>query len=134
MRLPNLLILTRPLREFITLLLEARGFDEEETEEIRLVATEVVNNSFEHASEKDLHEVEIDMEVDDHKWVFRIRDEGEGRLTQEDFAATDGPPDHLGDRGRGTFLITAFSDEVIVRDGKKGGTEVQITKYRKGKE
>ena len=95
----------------------------------------MVNNSFEHASERPMHEVEIRMLVDDTKWEFRIRDEGEGRLTQKDFEFEgEGPPDHLGDRGRGTYLINCFSDEVEVREVAGGGTEVKVTKYRKGDE
>ncbi|MHC4472829.1 MAG: ATP-binding protein [Planctomycetota bacterium] len=125
--------LTRPLREFLSLTLEAQGFEEEEIDEIRLVATEMVNNSFEHASDRPLHEVEIRMLVDAEKWEFRIRDEGEGRITQEDFDFEGkGPPDHLGDRGRGNFLITCFSDAVEVHEVEGGGTEVKVTKYRKG--
>lgn len=132
-RLPNLMCLTRPLREFITTTLRTQGFEEEEIEEIALVATEVVNNSFEHASDRDLHEVEIDMTVDGEKWVMKIRDEGENRIRQEDFDFEGkGPPAHFGDRGRGTFLIWSFSDEVTVRPVERGGTEVEILKFRKG--
>jgi len=135
MRMPNHMALTRPLREFLALTLEAQGFDEEDIDEIRLVATEMVNNSFEHASDRPMHEVEVRILVDDERWEFRIWDEGEGRLTQKDFEFEgEGPPDHLGDRGRGTYLITCFSDEVEVTEVPGGGTEVKVTKYRKGDE
>jgi anti-sigma regulatory factor (Ser/Thr protein kinase) len=133
MRMPNHMALTRPLREFLATTLECQGFDEDMIDEIRLVATEMVNNSFEHASDRPLHEVEVRMCVDEEKWEFVIRDEGEGRLTQDDFDFEGkGPPDHLGDRGRGNFLITCFSDKVEVREVDGGGTEVKVTKYRKG--
>lgn len=131
-KLPNLMFLTRPLREFVSTTLEATGFDEEEIDEIALITTEVVNNSFEHASDEEWHEVEIDMVVQEDMWVLRIRDIGEGRLRQEDFDFEGkGPPEHLEDRGRGTYLISCFSDQVVVREVPTGGTEVEITKYRK---
>jgi anti-sigma regulatory factor (Ser/Thr protein kinase) len=123
--------LTRPIREIITVSLQERGFGEETIDEIALVATEVVNNSFEHASDQAFHEVEIDMLIDDEKWVMKVRDEGHGRLRQSDFEFEGkGPPAHFGDRGRGTFLIWSFSDRVTVRDCPNGGTEVEIVKYR----
>lgn len=132
LRLPNLMFLTRPCREFVSHTLKSQGFEPDQIDEIALVCTEVVQNSFEHASDKDWHTVEIDMLIDDEKWVFTIRDEGKGRLQQEDFDfAGKGPPSGFHDRGRGTFLIASFSDKVVVRDAPNGGTEVEITKYRK---
>ena len=130
-KLPNLMSLTRPLRETVVLALRERDFDDETIDEIALVATEVVNNSFEHASEERLHEVEVEMWVYQEKWVMKIRDEGKGRLRQEDFDFEGkGPPAHFGERGRGTYLIWSFSDKVTVRDLPEGGTEVEIVKYR----
>ena len=132
LRLPNLMFLTRPCREFVSHTLKAQGFDQEQIDEIALVCTEVVQNSFEHASDNAWHQVEIDMLIDEEKWVFRIRDEGKGRLQQDDFDFSGkGPPSGFKDRGRGTFLIASFSDKVVVRDAPNGGTEVEITKYRK---
>ena len=132
LRLPNLMFLTRPCREFVSHTLQSQGFEQEQIDEIALVCTEVVQNSFEHASDNDLHQVEIDMLIDAEKWVFRIRDEGKGRLQQEDFDFSGkGPPSGFKDRGRGTFLIASFSDKVVVRVSPNGGTEVEITKYRK---
>jgi anti-sigma regulatory factor (Ser/Thr protein kinase) len=132
LRLPNLMFLTRPCREFVSHTLESQGFAREQIDEIALVCTEVAQNSFEHASDKDWHTVEIDMRIDEEKWVFCIRDEGKGRLQQEDFDFSGkGPPSGFKDRGRGTFLIASFSDKVVVRTAPNGGTEVEITKYRK---
>jgi anti-sigma regulatory factor (Ser/Thr protein kinase) len=131
MKLPNLMFLTRPCREFVSLTLRSQGFGDEEIEDIAIVCTEAVNNSFEHASEREWHEVEIEMEIDPRRWIFRIRDEGEGRLRQEDFDFS-GPPEHYGDRGRGLFLIARLSDQVHVRRIAAGGTELEIVKFRKG--
>ena len=133
LRLPNLMFLTKPCRDFVSDTLRATKWGEDEIEEIALVCTEVVNNSFEHASDNEWHEVEIDMEIDADQWVFRIRDEGQGRLRQEDFNFEGkGPPAGFGDRGRGTYLIACFSDKVKVSERPGGGTEVEITKFRKG--
>lgn len=135
MKLPNVLFLTRPLREFLRLTLEAESYDEEFIYDFGMAVSELVNNSFEHASERERHEVEIDLEVAAERVVFRIRDEGQGRLVQSDFEAqSGGPPDHLEDRGRGLFLISCFTDEVKVREIPGGGTEVEITKRRGGQE
>ncbi len=124
------MFLTRPCREFISLTLKSQGYGDEEVDDFGVVCTEAVNNSFEHASERQWHEVEIDIEIDAHKCVFRIRDEGQGRLKQEDFVF-DGPPEHFGDRGRGLFLIARMSDSVVVRPAPAGGTELEIVKHRK---
>ena len=99
-RLPNLLFLTRPLREFLRLTLEAESYDEEFIYDFGTAVSELVNNSFEHASDRERHDVEIDLVVDAEKVIFRIRDEGEGRIRQADFDEQgDTPPDHLEDRG-----------------------------------
>ncbi|MEN8151780.1 MAG: ATP-binding protein [Planctomycetota bacterium] len=135
MRLPSLMFLTRPLREFLALSLKARGFDEEWIEEFGLAVTELVNNSFEHASPSEWHEVAVDLTIHPDRVEFRIRDEGEGAITQADFDFEGkGPPDHFEDRGRGLFLISCFSDDVIVQEAEEGGTAVTITKFRGGME
>lgn len=132
MKLPNLMFLTRPCREFVSLTLRSQGFEDEEIEDIAIVCTEAVNNSFEHASERDWHEIEIEMEINPSKWIFRIRDEGHGRLKQSDFEFS-GAPEGYGDRGRGLFLIAKLSDRVTVRPMETGGTELEIVKCRRGK-
>lgn len=133
LRLPSMMFLARPLREFVRLTLDSTDFDEEDIDDVCLVMTEVVNNSMEHASARP-HEVEVDIEIDDEKLLLRVRDEGEAKITQEDFdQGSEGPPNHLEDRGRGLFLIASFSDDVKVRALPGGGTEVRIVKYRKGK-
>ena len=115
MRLPNLMFLTRPLREFLALSLMARSFDEEWIDEFGLAVTELVNNSFEHASDRPWHEVDVDLLIHEDRVEFRIQDEGEGHLTQEDFDFEGKPPpDHMEDRGRGLFLISCFTDDVRV--------------------
>jgi anti-sigma regulatory factor (Ser/Thr protein kinase) len=135
MRLPNLMFLTRPLREFLALSLKARSFEDEWIEEFGLAVTELVNNSFEHASESVWHEVKLELLICDDRVEFRIQDEGEGQIRQEDFNfAGQGPPDHLEDRGRGLFLISCFADDVRVQDAPDGGTAVTITKFRGGEE
>jgi len=112
---------------------DSTGFEEEDIDDVCLVLTEVVNNSMEHASARP-HEVEVDLEIDDEKLLLRVRDEGDGKITQKDFEhSAAGPPDHLEDRGRGLFLIASFSDDVKVREIPGGGTEVEVIKYRKGK-
>jgi len=135
MRLPNLMFLTRPLREFMSLSLQARSFDEEWIEEFGLAVTELVNNSFEHASESRWHEVNVELLIHEDRVEFRIQDEGEGQLTQADFDFEGkGPPDHMEDRGRGLFLISCFTDQVLVSEASDGGTAVTITKFRGGEE
>jgi anti-sigma regulatory factor (Ser/Thr protein kinase) len=135
MRLPNLMFLTRPLREFLSLSLQARSFDEEWIDEFGLAVTELVNNSFEHASENQWHEVNVELLIYEDRVEFRIQDEGEGQLTQADFDfGGKGPPDHMEDRGRGLFLISCFTDDVRVTEASEGGTAVTITKFRGGEE
>jgi anti-sigma regulatory factor (Ser/Thr protein kinase) len=135
MRLPNLMFLTRPLREFLALSLVAKEFDEEWIDEFGLAVTELVNNSFEHASNSVSHEVDLEFRVFEDRVSFRIRDEGQGQIDQDDFDFEGkGPPDHLEDRGRGLFLISCFTDDIQVKHASGGGTEVTITKMREGGE
>jgi anti-sigma regulatory factor (Ser/Thr protein kinase) len=42
----------------------------------------------------------------------------------------DAPPSHLGDRGRGLFLIKAFTDEARVTQPEGGGTCITIVKRK----
>ncbi len=131
MRLPSQMFLTRPLREFLALSLQARSFDEEWIEEFGLAVTELVNNSFEHASSSEENEVGVELTIHDDRVEFRIQDEGEGAISQADFEFEGkGPPDHFEDRGRGMFLISCFTDDVQVKEAAEGGTAVTIMKYR----
>jgi len=109
--LPNVMHLTRPLREFLTLTLEPFGWPDDVVEEIGLVVTGLANNSFEHASSAATHHVGIRVEVDADRFVFRIHDIGEGRLRQDDFHfEAGGPPDHL-----------ALPDPVLLGRGQRPG-------------
>ncbi len=132
MDLPNLLGLARPVREMLNVTLTELGYDEEFREELGLAATELLNNSFEHASEREEHVVTLGWSAGGENCEFWVHDEGEGRITQEDFDLMgEGPPDHFEDRGRGLFLIRAFCDRVEVRDAEEGGTIVRIVKSRR---
>ena len=134
LRLRGLTLLRRRLGILILALsLVARDFDEEWIDEFGLAVTELVNNSFEHASDSERHEVDLKIVLFDDRVVFRIRDEGQGQISQEDFDFEGkGPPDQLEDRGRGLFLISCFTDDVQVKHEADGGTEVAITKFRGG--
>ena len=130
MSIPSIDAFTSPLREMLRLTLTEQGYGEDFIYELGTAATELVNNSFEHSSDRNCHEVGIGWSIEPERCEFWVHDEGEGRVTQKDFDfAGKGPPDHFEDRGRGLFLIYTFSSEVMVETGEDSGTTIRIRKY-----
>ena len=130
LRIPNRLEMVHPLRALLSATLEARGVDEEDAQELLLVASEIVNNSIEHVKGKGpggYHEVEIRFGLRGDTVVGRVLDEGEGAIGQGDFEGMAAPSIE-NDRGRGLFLIQAYVDELRVTPVKGAGTEIRFVK------
>ena len=68
----------RPVRHFIQSLCKLAEYTEEETEEIQLVATEILNNSIEHGADGPNDEIEVMMRVTETEFRFEVTDPGRG--------------------------------------------------------
>ena len=105
-----------------------RGYGEAEVFAIKLALEEVLINAIKHGNKYDPNKsVRVAHEIDEHRVVFTITDEGEG------FRLAD-VPDPTADEnlerpcGRGLMLMQAFMDEVSFNGC---GNQVRLLK-RKG--
>jgi anti-sigma regulatory factor (Ser/Thr protein kinase) len=128
-RIPNDLALVKPLRDLISSLCRLDGFDEEKTQEVALVATELINNAIEHTTPSGVTEVRGGSF--DDRLEIAVVDQAEDTLDTQDFAF-EGPPDETSDRGRGLFLVQAFADDVSVDAIKGGGNRIKVLWWRNG--
>jgi stage II sporulation protein AB (anti-sigma F factor) len=106
----------RPVRHFISALCILAEYDEDETESIALVATELLNNAIEHGARSPDEEIELTMRVTADMFTFVVVDPGRGG---EKFART---------RGRGLFLIKNYMDELEISYDPARGTRLAVSK------
>jgi anti-sigma regulatory factor (Ser/Thr protein kinase) len=137
LRIPNRLELTKAIRDLVAASCEMHGVDEDTSQELKLVISEIVNNSIEHVKGRGpdgYHEVDVWFRIRDGLITARIFDEGEGGVGQTDFDEA-GRPSFDSDRGRGLLLIKEYVDDIRVRHHPRVGTEVRIEKrFGTGKE
>ena len=122
----------RPVRHFIQSLCKVAEYSEEETEEIQLVATEILNNSIEHGSDGPNDEIGVMMRVTESEFRFEVTDPGKGGSVFADGALerADQMPDLEAPRGRGLYLIKRFMDDLDVSWDPDGGTRTVVCKTR----
>lgn len=106
------------------------GVDGDEAQEWALTFTELVNNSVEHGCVRPGDVVSVRWWVSATAVRVRVNDPGACSLTNADFenATCDGFADS--GRGAGLFLIRALVDDVAVRSGPDGGTEIEVQRLR----
>jgi anti-sigma B factor antagonist len=104
------------------------GFPDDDIGQISMAVRETVVNAVTHGNgySKD-KQVFFSVAVDAGRLRITVRDQGEG------FNPGDVPDPTAGDNilrtsGRGLLLMRAFMDDVIVRAGAAGGTEVVLVK------
>lgn len=104
------------------------GFQADDIGQIGMAVRETVVNAVTHGNgySKD-KKVFFSVAVDSGRLRITVRDQGEG------FNPGDVPDPTAGDNilrtsGRGLLLMRAFMDDVIVRSGAAGGTEVVLVK------
>lgn len=122
----------RPVRHFISALCTLASYDEEETESIALVTTEILNNSIEHGAQNATDEIDVSMRVTAEMFHFEVTDPGAGG---EPFAShalerSKQMPDLEQPRGRGLFLIRNYMDHLEVSYDPKVGTRLVVWKAR----
>ncbi len=89
---------------------------------------EACTNAIEHGNKyaKDKR-VRIIVELNDHKIISRVHDEGEG-FDFEKFVSEAPPPDPLSERGRGIMIMTAFTDQLSYTFDDEHGLCLELTK------
>jgi anti-sigma regulatory factor (Ser/Thr protein kinase) len=128
-RIPNDLALVKPLRDLISSLCRLDGYDDEKTQEIALVATELINNAIEHTGVP--ASTEIRGGSYDDRLELSVIDEAIEALGDGSFDF-DGPPDAANERGRGLFLVQAFADRIRVSPVEGGGNRIDVVWFRNG--
>ena len=122
----------RPVRHFISALCNLAGYEEEETESIALVTTEILNNSIEHGSRDPLDLIGVELLVTGETFRFEVTDSGRGGPAFASGALDRAAqmPDLEQPRGRGLFLILRYMDELDVRYDPQQGTRLTVSKTR----
>jgi serine/threonine-protein kinase RsbW len=114
---------------------EEAGFDEDERLNIGMAVRECMVNAVVHGNRYNRNKLVhvavwfLQAEPGAAEFTVRIADEGEG------FEVLDVPdplaePNLLRHSGRGLFLMGAFMDDVKVRKGEVGGTQVTLVKKK----
>lgn len=122
----------RPVRHFIRSLCKLAEYADDETEEIQLVATEILNNSIEHGSGGPDDEIGIMLRVTPSEFRFEVTDPGRGGAIFADGALdrAEQMPDLEAPRGRGLYLIKRFMDDLAVSWDPDQGTRTVVSKTR----
>ena len=120
----------RPVRHFISALCALATYDEDETESIALVTTEILNNSIEHGARNPDDEIGVTMTIVADRFHCEVTDPGRGGEGFAKAALTKAArmPDLEEPRGRGLFLIRSYMDELNVTWDAKNGTHVVVSK------
>lgn len=131
-RIPVDMARIRPVRTWVEALLSAEGWSEEDTADLGLVATEILQNAIEHGSANDPCEaVELACTVSEPGVaILEIRDPGTGKgvasLLERD--VTRAPPIDAS-RGRGLFLVHRMAESLERLRSETGGSLVRV-RYR----
>ncbi len=120
----------RPVRHFISALCALAQYDEDETESIALVATEMLNNAIEHGARGPEEEIELSMRVTSDLFNFVVIDPGRGgeNFARTAIAKASTMPDLDEPRGRGLFLIKNYMDEIDISYDPERGTRLAVSK------
>lgn len=118
------------LRARFVLSLQRASLDGDEVQGWELIFTELVNNAIEHGCLNDGDAVGVRWRIAADAVSVVVSDPGPSNLSVADFddASCDGFAET--GRGAGLFLIRAWADDIQVRRGDAGGTEIEILKRR----
>jgi len=122
----------RPVRHFIHALCKLADYADEESEEIQLVATEILNNCIEHGSQGPADEIGVTMLISASEFRFEVVDPGMGGagFAEKALARAEQMPDIEEPRGRGLFLIKRFMDTLDISWDPDRGTRTIVSKSR----
>jgi serine/threonine-protein kinase RsbW len=122
----------RAVRHFISALCALAEYDEDETESIALVITEILNNSIEHGARGPADEIGVVVRVTEGRFDFECNDPGAGgdAFAKQALTIAREMPDLEQPRGRGLFLIRNYMDDLQVTYDPVSGTRVVCSKRR----
>ena len=120
----------RPVRHFISALCALAKYDEDETESIALVTTEILNNSIEHGAGGPDDEIDVTMTVRADLFKCVVVDPGKGGADFAEHAIEKATamPDLEEPRGRGLFLIKNYMDQMDISYDPERGTRLVVSK------
>jgi anti-sigma regulatory factor (Ser/Thr protein kinase) len=122
----------RPVRHFIHALCKLAEYGDEESEEIQLVATEILNNCIEHGSTGPDDEIDVNLVITPTQFRFDVLDPGKGgeQFPAKALKRAEQMPDIEEPRGRGLFLIKRFMDSLDISWDPDRGTRTIVSKSR----
>lgn len=107
---------------------QAAGFDEDEVHKLGMAVREGVVNAYNYGNSQDRQKkILLTVEFERDQIVVHIVDEGSG-FELEDIPDPLAEENLLRTSGRGIFLMRAFTDELAVRRGPTGGTDLIMRK------
>jgi len=105
------------------------SFDESDTDDICIAATEIINNAIHHGNQDDKDKkVTLFIDVDDDSFRIAVKDEGDG-FDPEAIKDPLSPENLLSEGGRGIYLVHSLMDKVEYNTFDDG-SEVVIEKKR----
>ena len=122
----------RPVRHFIHALCMLAEYGTDESEEIQLVATEILNNCIEHGSSGPDDEIDVTLVISPEEFRFEVVDPGLGGpdFAEKALKRAEQMPDIEEPRGRGLFLIKRFMDSLDISWDAEAGTRTVVSKSR----
>ncbi len=116
------------VEKFIYKICKKAKLTEDQTDNMAIAITELVNNGIIHANKQDSKKtVTVQADYKDDRIIVSIIDQGEGFDPDEIDNPTD-PENLLKQNGRGVFLVKNLIDEVEIFPSESG-TKVVITEF-----
>ena len=116
------------VEKFIYMLCKKAKLTDDQTDNMAIAITELVNNGIIHANKQDPNKnVTIQVEYRKDRVIVTIIDEGDGFNPEEIDNPTD-PENLWKQNGRGVFLVKNLIDEVEIVSSS-GGTKVILTEF-----
>ena len=127
-RVPSDLSVVRPVRKMIHAMLEAQGWGEEDTQDVGLLVTEMLQNAVEHGSKGAGDEsIHVRCEVSARDILLDVSDPGTGKDPGVAVACdVSVMPPLDGARGRGLFLINRLATSCERQIGTEGGLRIVV--------
>ena len=112
----------------VTRVAEAAGFDEDDVHKVGMAVREGVINAYNYGNCQDKKKkILLAVEFEPEQMVVHVIDEGCGfQLSDVEDPLAD--ENLLRTSGRGIFLMRAFMDDLAVRRGPAGGTDLVMSK------
>jgi serine/threonine-protein kinase RsbW len=116
------------VEQFTVALCKKAHLDNDQSDNMAIAITELVNNAIIHAHKQDpTKKVVVRVRYEKDRVVVAIIDEGPGFDPREVANPTD-PQNLWKQNGRGIFLVRNLIDSVVINSSPKG-TEVVLTEY-----